>query len=178
MAEEDYEIDFYGDTTGEDTGNNQEYHDGGNDGHAGGQQGHNHDGQGQGQNQGQGQGQGQSGEQDNQSYKTDGDQAGSLEPGATTALMVSELNWWTTDDDIRGWLAEGGVEDSVKDITFSEHKVNGKSKGYVWCQWLGGVQWCNPSSLILMHGVQTNIHRIQHASGRHGRPSNHREAPD
>ena len=43
--------------------------------------------------------------------------------------MVSELNWWTTDDDIRGWLRQGGCEDGIKDMTFSEHKVNGKSKG-------------------------------------------------
>jgi hypothetical protein len=55
----------------------------------------------------------------------------SVDPGATLALMISELNWWTTDDDIRGWLKQGGCEEEIKEITFSEHKVNGKSKGYV-----------------------------------------------
>jgi hypothetical protein len=44
--------------------------------------------------------------------------------------MISELNWWNTDDDIRGWAREADCEDEIKDITFSEHKVNGKSKGY------------------------------------------------
>lgn len=53
-----------------------------------------------------------------------------IDPGATTALLISELNWWNTDDDIRGWINQAQVEDELKDITFSEHKVNGKSKGY------------------------------------------------
>jgi len=55
-----------------------------------------------------------------------------IDPGATTALMISELHWWNTDDDVRGWVNQAQVEDELKDITFSEHKVNGKSKGYVW----------------------------------------------
>ena len=52
-----------------------------------------------------------------------------VDPGATTVLMVSELNWWNTDDDIRGWVRQAGCESELKDITFSEHKINGKSKG-------------------------------------------------
>lgn len=54
-----------------------------------------------------------------------------IDPGATTALMISELHWWNTDDDIRGWVNQAMVEDELKEITFSEHKVNGKSKGFV-----------------------------------------------
>lgn len=52
-----------------------------------------------------------------------------VDAGATQAVMMSELNWWTTDDDIRGWLKKADCEGEVKDLTFSEHKVNGKSKG-------------------------------------------------
>lgn len=51
------------------------------------------------------------------------------DPDATTALLVGELYWWTTEDEIRGWVNEANCEDELKDVTFSEHKVNGKSKG-------------------------------------------------
>ena len=56
-----------------------------------------------------------------------------VDPNATSALMISELNWWVTDDDVRGWLKKAHSEGEVKDMTFSEHKVNGKSKGLVGC---------------------------------------------
>ena len=52
-----------------------------------------------------------------------------IDPGATSALFVSELNWWINDDDIRGWANQSQCEDELEEITFSEHKVNGKSKG-------------------------------------------------
>jgi hypothetical protein len=51
------------------------------------------------------------------------------DPDATTALLVSELAWWETEDDIRAWTNQAGVEPQLKEVTFSEHKVNGKSKG-------------------------------------------------
>ena len=54
-----------------------------------------------------------------------------IDPGATNCLLLSELSWWTTDDDIRSWVRQASCEAQLKDITFSEHKVNGKSKGYV-----------------------------------------------
>lgn len=52
-----------------------------------------------------------------------------LDPAATTALFVSDLHWWVTDDDIRGWANQTQCEDELEDVTFNEHKVNGKSKG-------------------------------------------------
>lgn len=52
-----------------------------------------------------------------------------IDPGATSTILVSDLQWWHTDDEIRGWAQEAQCEEELKDITFSEHKVNGKSKG-------------------------------------------------
>ncbi|KAI1392581.1 uncharacterized protein F4822DRAFT_425783 [Hypoxylon trugodes] len=59
-----------------------------------------------------------------------------IDPGATSALLLSELQWWTTDNDIRNWIRGASCEDEMKDITFSEHKVNGKSKGQAYVEFL------------------------------------------
>lgn len=54
-----------------------------------------------------------------------------IAPGATSALLVSELHWYQDEDDVRGWANQANVEDEIREITFNEHKVNGKSKGSV-----------------------------------------------
>lgn len=72
-----------------------------------------------------------------------------IDAGATNALMLSDLQWWTTEDDIRGWTNECGVEDELKEITFSEHKVNGKSKGQAY------VEFASPqASTALRHKIE------------------------
>jgi hypothetical protein len=142
MAEEEFEIDVYGDSA-----NDQEHND--HNDHGDHEQ-HAYEGE-----------QGQNGEEHHEDYheehrednmddgfhevqpaspppqprpqqgvkRKEGSDERPVDPGATTALLVSELNWWTTDDDIRGWVWQAGCEGELKDITFSEHKVNGKSKG-------------------------------------------------
>lgn len=77
-----------------------------------------------------------------------------LDPGATTALLVSDLNWWNTDDDIRGWVRDAHCEDELKDITFSEHKVNGKSKGYVHLHFFASCYPAIRRILLLCHVLQ------------------------
>lgn len=73
-----------------------------------------------------------------------------IDAGATNALMISDLHWWTTEDDIREWASEAGAEDELRDITFSEHKVNGKSKGQAF------VDFSSPqASTALKHKIET-----------------------
>lgn len=72
-----------------------------------------------------------------------------IDAGATNALMISDLHWWTTEDDIRGWANNAGAEDELRDVTFSEHKVNGKSKGQAF------VEFSTPqASTALKHMIE------------------------
>ena len=156
MAEEEYDIDIYGDEQANTGNNNQQgqshdeqHHDYDQDESrdmSGGHQDYTHD-------------QGQGGDYDSRDEQHDrgdsnadetsgtltphnpppqqgvkrkeGSDERPVDPGATSALLISDLNWWNTDDYLRGMARQANCEDELKDITFSEHKVNGKSKGYV-----------------------------------------------
>ena len=86
-----------------------------------------------------------------------------VDPGATTALFISDLHWWITDDDIRGWANQSECEDELEDMTFSEHKVNGKSKGYVQrlkCLSIGSLTICGQTSICSIQ-VTSSSHSSQ-----------------
>jgi hypothetical protein len=56
------------------------------------------------------------------------------EPGAMPALRLAELHWWTTEEDVRAFCARAGVEGELREITFGEHKINGKSRGEAYLE--------------------------------------------
>ena len=56
------------------------------------------------------------------------------DPYALPALRLTELQWWTTEEDLRAFCAKAGVEDQLKELSFGEHKINGKSRGEAYLE--------------------------------------------
>lgn len=56
------------------------------------------------------------------------------DPYAMPALKLTELQWWTTEEDLRAFCAKAGVEDQLKELSFGEHKINGKSRGEAYLE--------------------------------------------
>jgi len=52
----------------------------------------------------------------------------------TNALYVGELEWWVSDEDLKDPIMNMGIGAELKDITFYEHKVNGKSRGIAFLE--------------------------------------------
>lgn len=143
MAEEDFEIDVYGDAEdgrGQDEAHGQGADDYTQDEHQPQQHDEvredNHEMDGSDQN-----GNGIDGQRDDgvgsaspapqQGTKRKQSEDLPVDHDATNAVQLSELQWYDTEDEIRTWARVAACEDALKEITFSEHKVNGKSKGYV-----------------------------------------------
>ena len=56
------------------------------------------------------------------------------DPYAIPALRLTELQWWTTEEDLRSYCAKAGVENQLKELSFGEHKINGKSRGEAYLE--------------------------------------------
>jgi RNA recognition motif-containing protein len=54
---------------------------------------------------------------------------------AQCSIFISNLTWWTTEDDIRRALGSD-LGTRIKELQFLEHKPNGKSKGMVIVEFL------------------------------------------
>ncbi|KAJ3048297.1 hypothetical protein HK097_010697 [Rhizophlyctis rosea] len=56
---------------------------------------------------------------------------GPFDPSLPRGLFLEDLTWWTTDEDIQLALTDAGVAPYLvpNELAFSEHRVNGKSKG-------------------------------------------------
>ncbi|KAI6831197.1 hypothetical protein KC342_g8000, partial [Hortaea werneckii] len=52
-----------------------------------------------------------------------------VDPGAMPALRLADLHWWTTEEDLRYFCAQAQAENELYELSFGEHKINGKSKG-------------------------------------------------
>ncbi|KAI7192697.1 hypothetical protein KC363_g3103, partial [Hortaea werneckii] len=52
-----------------------------------------------------------------------------VDPGAMPALRLADLHWWTTEEDLRYFCAQAQAENELDELSFGEHKINGKSKG-------------------------------------------------
>ncbi|KAI8146635.1 hypothetical protein BJV82DRAFT_576176 [Fennellomyces sp. T-0311] len=52
-------------------------------------------------------------------------------PHPTNAMYIGELAWYVNDEAVKAPLVEAGLGNELKDLTFFEHKVNGKSRGEI-----------------------------------------------
>jgi hypothetical protein len=57
-----------------------------------------------------------------------------VDPGALPSLKLSELHWWTTEEDVRAFCAAANTEHELRELAFGEHKINGKSRGEAYLE--------------------------------------------
>jgi hypothetical protein len=62
-----------------------------------------------------------------------------VDPNATSALKLLDMQWWITEEHIREFCRRAKVEHEVRDLAFGEHKINGKSRGEAYLE-LNSVQ--------------------------------------
>jgi hypothetical protein len=96
-----------------------------------------------------------------------------IDPSSTNAVQITELHWWFNEDDLRGWCDQAGCEEEIKEITFNEHKVNGKSKGYSYLQYHSPYAKVKQSSIrrVLLSSWSNSTEALHRPTrGNQGRP--------
>jgi len=70
----------------------------------------------------------------NREQSTNMQQLRGRETNPTNTLYVGELEWWVSDEDLKDPIMNVGIGAELKEITFYEHKVNGKSRGIAFLE--------------------------------------------
>nr|POE90209.1 hypothetical protein CFP56_20676 [Quercus suber] len=76
-----------------------------------------------------------------------------VDQGATTALKLAELHWWTNEEDLRQFCAEADAESELTELAFGEHKINGKSKGEAYLEF-SSLQAATATKHVIVRAAQ------------------------
>ncbi|KAI5453219.1 hypothetical protein NCC49_006244 [Naganishia albida] len=107
-------------------------------------------------------------------------------------VLLDGLNWWTTDEDLVAVAAQANVPIDIRDVTFAEHKINGKSRGqaFVECHdregasrlkdWFNGREFQGKQiTAVLGSSITGNPYKLipKEPNSKYGKPDGPQGAP-